>query len=777
MWIAGQWFGPEIVQRIATTVEAEPSISRRKLSRQVCSWLGWQTAQGKGREVSCRKALAELERRGQVRLPSCRQVTEFGKRVLDEAPAVAEVEGSLGQLGEVTVIPVSSRYSQASKVWNGMMAAHHYLGAGPLCGAQIRYLIRSASKGWVGGLSFSAATRRLKDREAWIGWSERARKANLEKVVCNSRFLIVPSVKVPHLASHVLALSLRRVAEDWGHRYGYVPVLSETFVDEEQFAGTCYRAANWTKIGQTAGRTDGYANGKISTGKKAIYTYPLDEHWQEVLCREPDDPLVVRSSTPRDNWVEQEFCGARIEDRRLKNRLYVIAHEFFAQPGVQVPQAGNGSEAKSKAAYRFFGNAHVNMNALLKGHIEATAQRIREYPTILAVQDTTSLNYTAHGTTQGLGPINTKKDNGVGLLVHDTMSFTTDGTPLGLLDVQCWARDPEEAGKAEERKQRPIEDKESYKWLKSYQAVAEVQSLCPETMLVSVGDREADIHELFQEAQQTDAGPKLLVRAERSRNRRVHTDQDEQYEYLWTQLAHQPIAGHQEIHVPRQGSRPARKAVLAVRYVAVTLKPPERQTRQNKTLTPLSVWAVLAQEVDCAPEVKSPLEWMLLTTVEVSTYEQAIERLRWYALRWGIEVYHRVLKSGCRIEDRRLNTADRIENCLAIDLVIAWRIFWLVKQGRETPNVPCDGFFAEDQWKVLCAVTRNEPPPDTPPPLGEAVRMTAKLGGFRGRKSDGEPGPTTLWRGLERLDNMTIGYTSGYAAGLAATQPHARDGP
>lgn len=766
MWISGQWFGSEVVEHIASTVKSEPTISRRGLSRRVCEWLDWRAPNGKLRELSCRKALVQLARRGQVDLPGYEPVPGFTRPVVrqEKPPVVAEVECSLAELGEIEVVPVSSRYSKASGIWNGMLDAYHYLGGGPLCGAQIRYLVCSSQYGWLGGLSFSAATRRLKDRDQWIGWSERARRANLEQLVCNSRFLIVPSVHVPNLASHVLSLCAVRIRADWEQRYGYKPVLLETFVDGERFAGTCYQAANWQRVGQTAGRSDGYSNGKVSTGKKEIYLYPLARDWQSTLCKEPEDPLVLRSSIqPPADWVEEEFCGARIVDDRLRQRLYTLAQDFFARPGELIPQACSGSVAKSKAAYRFFRNKGVDMKALLKGHIEATAQRVRTHKVVLAVQDTTTLNYTAHRSTEGLGPINTKNDNGVGLILHDTLSFSLEGTPLGLLDVQCWSRDPEEAGKKEKRKQLPIEQKESFKWLQSYQAVAEVQALCPETMLVSVGDREADIHELFLQAQQTEGGPKLLVRSERSRNRKVL---DDEQTFLWEKMSAEPVVGQLGIQIPRSGSRAARTAKLELRTSAVTLKCP-----QGKRLDPVGAWAVYAREVDHGPEVKSPLEWMLLTTVETSGFEQAVERLRWYTLRWGIEVYHRVIKSGCRIQDRQLCEADRIETCLAIDLVVAWRIFWLVKQGRETPNVPCDIFFEQDEWKTLCAVVRQEPPPDTPPMLRDAVRMTAKLGGFLGRKSDGEPGTITLWRGLQRLGNMVIGYQA------ALSLPRQRDGP
>lgn len=751
MLVCGQYFNSEVLSRIQTTVEEDSSISRRALSRLVCEWLDWRGANGKLQDMSCRKALLKLQRKGLITLPDTQKEYSFQQRSYrdcGELPDIAEVECSLAELGEVEVVPVSSRYSKSSRIWNGLMSEFHYLGSGPLCGAQIRYLIWSLTYGWLGGFAFSGATWRLKARDKWIGWSEAARRKNLNQVVCNSRFLILPMVRVPNLASHVLSLCSARLSEDWMDRYGYKPVLLETFVDPDRFYGTSYRASNWIWLGKTAGRKEAYPNGKVPDGKKDIYVYPLRRDWRSILCMEPVRALgsKTRPVNPSD-WVEEEFGTVDLYDDRLKNRLFILASDFFNQPGVLVPQACNGSQAKTKGAYRFFNNRQIDMKTLLKPHVEASIERIKAHEVVLAVQDTTILNYTAHPATNGLGPINTKQDNAIGLVLHDTMAFTVEGTPLGVLDVQCWARDLEQAGKRERRHDLPIEEKESVKWLNSYRAVAEVQALCSKTMLVSVGDREADIYELFYEAERNPLGPKLLVRAERTRNRRVEQG------HLWDKLSNEPVAGFQEIYIPRKGSLPARTAKLAVHFAKVTLKPPK-----EKQLPPVTLWAVYAREVDYSSEVKSPLEWMLLTTVEVSTFEQATERLAWYACRWGIEVYHRTLKSGCRIEDRRLDNADRLEACLAIDLVVAWRIYWLTKQGRETPDIPCDVFLSEDEWKALCAYVRREPPPDKPPSLREAVRMIASMGGFLGRKGDGEPGTTTIWRGLQRLQDVTTGF-------------------
>ena len=276
--------------------------------------------------------------------------------------------------------------------------------------------------------------------------------------------------------------------------------------------------------------------------------------------------------------------------------------------------------------------------------------------------------------------------------------------------------------------------------------MAEVQRQAPGTQLVSVGDREADIYELFHLALAEAEGPRLLVRAEQDRLRADGQG------HLWPSIAGQAVPGAQEIRVPRRGAQAARTAKLEVRFAPVTLQPPQAK----RELGPLSLWAVLAQEVDAPAGIK-PLCWMLLTTCPVASFDAAREKLHWYARRWGIEVYHRTLKSGCRIEQRQLGSAQSLEACLAIDLVVAWRIFHLAKLGREIPDLPCTVYFDEDEWKALQVRVTGKPTPSAQPPsLREAMRMVAALGGFLGRKGDGEPGTQTLWLGLQRLDDLTV---------------------
>jgi len=737
MEICGQAFTPSLLARIGEAVAGVPGLTRSGLSRLVCEWLDWRDARGRAKQMSARVALGRLAQQGLIALPAAQgTVPAPGAPEVpqDQAPALSL---PLAELGAVELVLIAAGDRALSRLWRGLLEQHHPLGAGPLCGAQLRYLIRSARYGWLGGLAFSAPAWRLAVRDRFIGWDEAQRRTGLAQVVANTRFLILPQVRIPHLASHVLGRCLRRLPQDWQARYGTPVVLVETFVDTRTHAGTCYRAANWHCVGNSQGRGRNDRDRTSSATPKAVYLYPLCPQWRERLGgRTPP--------TPTRDWAAAELAGAKLGDRRLTERLLTLARDCYARPQAQLPQAC-ATRAKTKAAYRFFDHARVTLQSLLAPHYQATAERAAAQAVVLAVQDSSGLNYTAHPATEGLGPLNTKADASLGLWLHDTLAFTPAGLPLGLLDIQLWARDAEAAGQRETRHARPIEDKESRKWLTSHAAASALQQHCPDTLVVSVGDREADVYELFVAAAAQPQGARLLVRAERTRRMtRAHGS-------LWDFMAEQPLAATQALAVPRRHHRPARTASLELRFAAVALKAPQRK----RELPAVNLWAVWAREVDAPPGVE-PLEWMLLTDVPVTTAEQAGERLAWYATRWQIEVYHRTLKSGCRIEERQLGTVKRLEACLAIDLVVAWRIFHLAKLGRETPEVPCTVFFEEAEWKALWLRVNHTPTlPESPPSLRQAMRLLASLGGFLGRTCDGEPGNQTLWLGLQRLDDIT----------------------
>jgi len=285
--VCGQQFSLETLNWIQGTIEAEPALSRVGLSRRVCGKLNWRSRNGKLKEMSCRVALLKLARRGVIELGAVKSPPpkRKSKTICEEVSRPKPIECSLKELGRVELIRVASADSEASRLWNEFMERYHYLGSGPLCGAQLRYLISSAQGQYLGALAFSAAAWRVAARDRWIGWSDGARGENLSKVVCHSRFLILPWVRVKNLASHVLSQSMSRLGADWKERYGFAPVVVETFGESGRFKGTSYRAANWQCVGQSAGRGRQDRARSFSVPHKDVYVYALSRHAREVLCR------------------------------------------------------------------------------------------------------------------------------------------------------------------------------------------------------------------------------------------------------------------------------------------------------------------------------------------------------------------------------------------------------------------------------------------------------------------------------------------------------------
>jgi hypothetical protein len=751
--ICGREVSPEIVQQL----RAEGAgLSQRQRSRRLCEISNWVGPSGRLQVSVGRQVVARLEQTGALTKSASsplglpRWVAEPKSSPLTP---IAPIACCLEELGPIQLVLVGSRTSQRYGIWKGLLETYHYLGAGPLCGAQLRYLIQ-CPRGWIGAMAFSAAALRLESRDRWIGWSQVARRENLHRVVNNSRFLIPEPVQVPGLASHVLSLAAGQIQGDWRERYGYEPVLLESFVDLARGQGGCYRAANWQGIGISAGRGRQDRQHQAQVGRKVVWVYPLQKDFRCHLCAEPEQrrlshppPKPQPQPAPPQDWAEEELAGALLPNQRLHRRATILLRDFFARPQSNIPQAC-GSRAKAKAAYRFFDHEQVSMTNVLQGHYETSMRRAGVESVVLAVQDTTELNYSTHRATEQLGPIGEKKTKQVGMLVHDTMLYNGEGTPLGLLDVQCWVRDEEELELSpEQRRQRPIEQKESYKWLQSFQAASRLQERSPKTQVISVGDRESDLYELFLRAQQDPHGTKLLVRA--CQDRRLA---DGEQGLLWERILAQPVVAGMELKVPpnRKKQQPARTARVEVRYGAVELAAPLRKSH----LGSVKLWAVSVLEAEPPAGVEA-VEWMLLTNVRVESPEGALQSIDWYRLRFQIEVYHRTLKSGCKIEERQLGSAERIESCLGLDMIVAWRVTYLTKLGRETPEVPCTVFFEDAQWQAVLFYFTKVPPPAQPPSLRFIQLLVAQLGGFLGRKGDGHPGTKSMWLGLQRMDDMT----------------------
>ena len=746
-------FDDKAVAEIRRMIEAEPGLSRTALSRRVCKRFGWRAPNGTLRAMSCRVGLKKLEREGRLTLPpSQRRMPGKRYRRRNDGRTFRMPDSvivGLSELGELSLVRVTGADASLSAEWNELTARHHYLGAGPLCGRQLRYLVRSEHFGWVATLAFTSAALNLAARDEWVGWTREAKDLHLDRVVCNARFLVLPWIKVHNLASKILSLCPERVRTDWLEAYGVEPLLMETFVDPKRFRGTCYRAAGWECIGETKGRGRQDRANACPVRRKRVLMLPLREDFRDILqWTPPKPPQPVYYQQPGEQpWEQVEFGAADLGDVRRNARLARMAAAFFEKPTANIPEAC-GSAAAARAAYRFLKHSSTTMKAILAPHYEAAAGRVAaEGGVILSVQDTTFLNYSAHPGTEGLGPIGSTEGGPLGVVLHDTMAFTPEGTPLGLIDIQCWAREAEEFGLSGFKRNLPVEYKESIKWVDSWQAASTLQKRVPEADIVSVGDREADFYELFERAASDPAGAKLLVRA--THNRKL------QGECLGLKdaIASRPPDDSVEVHIPRRGSKRARIAHMELRFGTVELQAPSGHKGRP------SLQMQVVHIVEPQPHGSGdPVEWFLLTDCPVETAQQACEKVQWYTKRWGIEIYHRVIKSGCRIEDRQLGNETRIENCLAIDLVVGWRVFHLTMLGRECPDLPADVCLDELEWKVLCARFTGEVP-DEPPPLGQAVIWIGRIGGYVARPKDYLPGVVTIWRGLMSLLSMVEGWS------------------
>ncbi len=460
-------------------------------------------------------------------------------------------------------------------------------------------------------------------------------------------------------------------------------------------------------------------------------------------------------------WASQEFGEIDLGDRRLKDRLVKLADKLAASPESPINQAC-GDWAETKAAYRFFQNESVNEKKILQSHVSNTLERAKELGTILAIQDTSYFNYTNHKKTAGLGMIskysnkNLKKNTTTGLAMHTTFSVSTDGLPLGILDQTIYTRKPVPEGQRR-TKFTPIENKESIRWLNSIKQTKEA-FFGSQVQVVTVCDREGDFYELFELGHRLQAS--LLVRAATDRNiNKSGPYCKKKYEKLWSTIQALPCSGIVDLEIPARDQKPARIAQLETRFGSIVMNPPRQHIRHHTEKLPdFVLYAVNVVEKD-PPTGEEALEWMLLTNVPVTSFEEAKEKVAWYCLRWRIEVFHKILKSGLRVEQCRLQTADRLMRYLTIMSIIAWRIYWLTLIARTNPELPCTAFVADEEWKVLYSkVKKTKSFPKKPPRIRDIVRWIANLGGFLGRKGDGEPGVMTLWRGWKRLCDLSEGW-------------------
>lgn len=448
------------------------------------------------------------------------------------------------------------------------------------------------------------------------------------------------------------------------------------------------------------------------------------------------------------NWAAEELATVDFGDARLNQRGQRLAERLADQPMFSIPTACNGW-AEIQGAYRFFDNKKVTAERILVPHAHATVERMRAHRLVCCIEDTSELDYTGHPQTAGLGPLNYKRRRG--LYLHPTLAVTPDRLCLGVLAHHMWVRDDATHGDPTPRKARAIEDKESIRWVEGYRRVVKMAAALPDTQLLYMADREADIYEVFVEAHDSGNRVDLLIRSMNDRSLVGGTK-------LRARVGQAPVLGLVEFDLPPRDKQPGRHVVQELRAVRCTLKASKRKGNTRK-LPHVTVTAVLAREKN-PPVGVEEVQWLLLTTRSATTFAEAEQIVEWYLCRWQIEIYFRVLKSGCTIEKLQLETLERLEPALALYMIIAWRVLFVTMLGRQYPNLPCDVVFAAEEWQAVYIVTKRRPAPNKPPSLSTMVAMIAEWGGYTNRNSDGPPGPKTIWIGLQRAKDFARGVAA-----------------
>jgi hypothetical protein len=455
---------------------------------------------------------------------------------------------------------------------------------------------------------------------------------------------------------------------------------------------------------------------------------------------------ITENEVADGEWAAHELSEVSLGDKRLNWRLLDTASKLAAHPTMSINQACD-EWADTKATYRLFANKKTTAAKILAPHQARTKTRMASYARCLAIQDTSILDYSHHPSKEGMGPIGTTQQTLQGMVMHSVLATTMEGLPLGLLSQQIWSRDEEAKQMTPaERRKLPIEEKESYKWLVALDESVEHKP--DETELVAVCDAEGDIFELFNHARQLEIG--LLIRG--AQNRAVC---EPEVGLLRSLLEKQLVAGHLVVHVTKRQGQAARDATVSVRFMSLSLKAPQHL---RSKMGPVALYGILVQEVDPPADVE-PLHWLLLTTVPVCSFDDAVERIDWYCRRWQIEILHKILKSGCAIEKAQLAKDTRLIPMIALFSIIAWRLFWITFLARTDPLAPASTILAPHELAALYTFLHKQPMPDSlQPTVYQAVRWIARLGGFLNRKSDGQPGVTVIWRGWQRLADISDAY-------------------
>ena len=744
--------------------------STLSLAKELCEKTNWRNQAGDLCIAQAINALPKIEEHLKISRPK-------QPRILRSKPTSStvsvqentEISCSLHQLGKITLELVDSRKSAAS--WQNMMACFHPIGAHRRKGGARKYFIKSSQYGTLGGISFHNGEWAVKQRDQFIGWSHEARynTKNLQKIVLNSRFLILPHIKVTNLASHALCLAEKTLPRDWDKKYGVKPLWMYTYVNPAHYKGTCYIAAGWEKIGHTSGERDDQGIRKTIMGKA------LNPNFKKLLCYEKKRlyfprsvNLYVENST---QWEDMEYGGCSHPDSRVQKRIKAVGARWVEAPSAPLAQKFP-CLAERQAVTRLLSNPRVTMDDILESHRSATAHRCLHQNKVLVIQDSTTLNLeNLKHSTKGLHSIGGK---GTGICVHASVVFNQEGVIQGCLNL-----DGEYRNQVADQQTQGEDARESYRWIEGLQIASDLSNACGSqsahipTRVINVGDRESEMWQYYEEYEKLKASsPHLgfVVRCKMGHRRKVSVNHQgvSKLVSLENHMESMPLLGQAKIFIEGEPQK------LDLRMSRVKLMAPQSK---KPTISSVEVSCVLASLAD------NPTKKWFLTSSEGSaqpTVEEAYRIVDHYSKRWRIEEFFRTLKTNTRIENtHRFDDVKDFLKTLAFGAVTAYRVAQLEHMAKHEPKKSASEVFTPPELMGLCHAMEIKKIHRYIPkklaeyaeryitsPLGtvisldmnvkEAAILLGRVGGFVPTKKQAVPGYKILWRAYEELQIATL---------------------
>ena len=463
--------------------------------------------------------------------------------------------------------------------------------------------------------------------------------------------------------------------------------------------------------------------------------------------------IALKRMSLVEKWVIEECSSLNLGDKRLDKRTKKILSHLSKSPLSSIPTSCKGWH-ETKAAYRCFSNPKVSSDKILSPHRQSTIKRAQGYKRVFVLQDTTDLNYSGQSNKQGVGPTHHGTERA--LLLHPCLIVSDSGCCLGVYDDYQWYRSELLSRKKDKNTlnnerlhKKHISEKESYRWVLGYKKATELAKSCPDTQVITIADREGDLYDLFEEANNTE-GIKAdwLIRVKITKRAIIN-----ELGKRDTQLLHEKMNALKpletiEFDMPRRNNLPTRKVQQELRMARLTLHPPTGR-RGVLRCHPVEVTVLLAKEIN-TPEGEEPVVWWLMTSIPIEQLQPS-QLILWYLYRWQIEIFFKILKSGCQVEQLQLETESRTKNCLAFYLIVAWRILFLTSSCKANPDAVCTTILEKKEWETAWIIIHQKKPPKEPPSLQQIIILIAKMGGYLARKNDAPLGPKAIWQGITQL--------------------------